>query len=260
MDQGLAPRFVRLAGGKLRCALRTQALGVTKSITVGVLSPVTGGFYYGKIVAGIAREVAAVGGHVVLIQTLDAGLGRDEVVSAPYFATSTAWDHTMTSSRSRRPPIAFSGPPSSSPRRSAPTRPAGYSVFPSWLGRATCRSPSPVEFPAPTWVPPNTPHRVAVSNVAVVGLDRCWRSPCGVGREGDDDDHTAGVGRCRARAGCLCPNECGPVSPDRLVVERRAAELQRTAGNLVERGAGVRAGGRQRATSRPPARLAPLRP
>lgn len=57
MDQGLAPRFVRLAGGKLRCALRTQALGVTKSITVGVLSPVTGGFYYGKIVAGIAREL-----------------------------------------------------------------------------------------------------------------------------------------------------------------------------------------------------------
>ena len=62
-----------------------------KSITVGVLSPVTGGFYYGKVVAGIAREVAEVGGHVVLIQTLDAGLGSDEVVSAPDFATPTAW-------------------------------------------------------------------------------------------------------------------------------------------------------------------------
>jgi diguanylate cyclase (GGDEF)-like protein/PAS domain S-box-containing protein len=58
-----------------------------------VLSPVTGGFYYGRIVAGIAREVAAVGGRVVLIQTLDAGLGSDEVVSAPDFATPTAWDH-----------------------------------------------------------------------------------------------------------------------------------------------------------------------
>ena len=66
---------------------------MTKSITVGVLSPVTGGFYYGKIVAGIAREVAAASGHVVLIQTLDAGLGSDEVVSAPDFATPTAWDH-----------------------------------------------------------------------------------------------------------------------------------------------------------------------
>ena len=58
-----------------------------------MLSPVTGGFYYGNIVAGIARELAAVGGHVVLIQTLDAGLGSDEVVSAPDFSQPTAWDH-----------------------------------------------------------------------------------------------------------------------------------------------------------------------
>jgi diguanylate cyclase (GGDEF)-like protein/PAS domain S-box-containing protein len=58
-----------------------------------VLSPVTGGFYYGSIVAGIARELSAIGGHVVLIQTLDAGLGSDEVVSAPDFAQPTAWDH-----------------------------------------------------------------------------------------------------------------------------------------------------------------------
>jgi diguanylate cyclase (GGDEF)-like protein/PAS domain S-box-containing protein len=58
-----------------------------------VLSPVTGGFYYGKIVAGVAREVAAAGGRVVLVQTLDAGLGSDEVVSAPDYATPTAWDH-----------------------------------------------------------------------------------------------------------------------------------------------------------------------
>lgn len=66
---------------------------MAKSITVGVLSPVTGGFDYGKIVAGIARAVGAANGHVVLIQTLDAGLGSDEVVSAPDFATPIAWDH-----------------------------------------------------------------------------------------------------------------------------------------------------------------------
>ncbi len=66
---------------------------MSKPIIIGVLSPVTGGFYYGMIVAGIAREVAAADGHVVLIQTLDAGLGSDEVVSAPDFATPTAWDH-----------------------------------------------------------------------------------------------------------------------------------------------------------------------
>ena len=58
-----------------------------------MLSPVTGGFYYGKIVAGIAREVAAVNGRVVLMQTLDAGLASDEVISAPDFTTPTAWDH-----------------------------------------------------------------------------------------------------------------------------------------------------------------------
>ena len=58
-----------------------------------MLSPVTGGFYYGKIVAGIAREVALVGGHVVLMQTLDAGLHSDEVVAAPDFETPTAWSH-----------------------------------------------------------------------------------------------------------------------------------------------------------------------
>ena len=52
-------------------------------ITIGVVSPVAGGFYYGKIVAGIAREVASVGGRVLLVQTLDAGPGSDEVMSAP---------------------------------------------------------------------------------------------------------------------------------------------------------------------------------
>ncbi|HEX2783324.1 MAG TPA: EAL domain-containing protein [Ilumatobacteraceae bacterium] len=66
---------------------------MSRSITIGVLSPVTGGLYYGKILAGIAREVAAVGGRVVLIQTLDAGLSSDEIASAPDFTTPTAWDH-----------------------------------------------------------------------------------------------------------------------------------------------------------------------
>ena len=37
--------------------------------------------------------MAAVGGRVVLIQTLDAGLGSDEVPAAADFETPTAWDH-----------------------------------------------------------------------------------------------------------------------------------------------------------------------
>ena len=66
---------------------------MTHTITIGVLSPVTGGSYYGKVLAGIAREVAAVGGQVVLVQTLDAGLSNDEVILAPDFESRTAWDH-----------------------------------------------------------------------------------------------------------------------------------------------------------------------
>ena len=66
---------------------------MSRRITIGVLSPMTGGSYYGKILAGIAREVAAVGGRVVLVQTLHAGLRSDEVVGAPDFVTPTAWEH-----------------------------------------------------------------------------------------------------------------------------------------------------------------------
>ncbi len=66
---------------------------MSRTITIGVLSPMTGGSYYGKILAGITREVAAVGGRVVLVQTLHAGLRSDEVVGAPDFVTPTAWEH-----------------------------------------------------------------------------------------------------------------------------------------------------------------------
>lgn len=64
-----------------------------RAITIGVLSPVTGGAYYGKILTGIAREVAEAGGRVVVLQTLNAGLSSDEVLAAPDFVTPTAWNH-----------------------------------------------------------------------------------------------------------------------------------------------------------------------
>lgn len=66
---------------------------MVKSFTLGVLSPVTGGFFYGEITAGVARELGAVGGRIVLIQTLDAGLSSDEVEAAPDFRTPTAWEY-----------------------------------------------------------------------------------------------------------------------------------------------------------------------
>lgn len=61
--------------------------------TIGVLSPVTGGFYYGRVLAGIRRELEPVGGRIVFVQTLDAGLSGDEVFAAPDFRTPVAWDH-----------------------------------------------------------------------------------------------------------------------------------------------------------------------
>jgi diguanylate cyclase (GGDEF)-like protein len=61
--------------------------------TIGVLSPLTGGFYYGRVVAGINRELRPIGGRIVFIQTLDAGISSDEVVAAPDFRKPIAWDH-----------------------------------------------------------------------------------------------------------------------------------------------------------------------
>ncbi|GAB7192870.1 hypothetical protein NUM3379_35790 [Kineococcus sp. NUM-3379] len=60
--------------------------------TIAVLSPITGGFYFGGLLAGITREVTAAGGRVLLVQTLDAGLSGNEVLGAPDFGTPTGWD------------------------------------------------------------------------------------------------------------------------------------------------------------------------
>jgi diguanylate cyclase (GGDEF)-like protein len=61
-------------------------------IHVGVLSPVTGGSAFGEVLGGIVREVAAAGGRVSLMQTLDAGRTGDEVVPAPDVSVPLGWD------------------------------------------------------------------------------------------------------------------------------------------------------------------------
>ena len=75
--------------------------------TVAVLSPITGGFYFGGLLTGITREVAAAGGRVLLVQTLDAGLSGDEVLGAPDYASPTARDVAdgfLALAASTRPP------------------------------------------------------------------------------------------------------------------------------------------------------------
>ncbi|GEA87988.1 substrate-binding domain-containing protein [Cellulomonas cellasea] len=52
-------------------------------VHVGVLTPITGGFYYGDVVANVTQAVAAAGGHVTLVQTIDAGRSRQKLPPAP---------------------------------------------------------------------------------------------------------------------------------------------------------------------------------
>jgi diguanylate cyclase (GGDEF)-like protein/PAS domain S-box-containing protein len=58
-----------------------------------VLSPITGGSYFGDVLAGVVREVAAAGGRVTLIQTMNAGMSGDEIIPAPDVTVPIGWDH-----------------------------------------------------------------------------------------------------------------------------------------------------------------------
>ena len=60
-------------------------------VTVVALTPVTGGPYYGEVLAGVVDVLGAAGGRLVVVQTLDAGHARDEVVSAPDDVTPVGW-------------------------------------------------------------------------------------------------------------------------------------------------------------------------
>ena len=60
-------------------------------IHVGVLSPVTGGFYFGEVLSGVVRAVSAAGGRVTLVQTLEAGRAAEQFSSAPNVLTPAGW-------------------------------------------------------------------------------------------------------------------------------------------------------------------------
>ncbi|WP_448629461.1 LacI family DNA-binding transcriptional regulator [Cellulomonas soli] len=58
--------------------------------TIGVLSPVVGGFYFGALIAGIARAARAAGHRVVAVQTFPAGLDRERYPDEPALHTPVA--------------------------------------------------------------------------------------------------------------------------------------------------------------------------
>ncbi|MFD0597787.1 LacI family DNA-binding transcriptional regulator [Catellatospora coxensis] len=66
---------------------------MTPDLTLGVLSPFLGGWYYGGVLAGIARAAAEAGVGVIAIQTLDAGTEHIEVTEPPELSYPVAWQH-----------------------------------------------------------------------------------------------------------------------------------------------------------------------
>lgn len=63
-----------------------------RGYVVGVLSPVIGGYYFGRVLAGIARAVRADGHRVVAVQTYPADLEREQFPQRPPEGVSVGLD------------------------------------------------------------------------------------------------------------------------------------------------------------------------
>src|SRR5665647_282964 len=64
---------------------------MTHPMTVLVLAPSAGGYYFGELLAGLTREVAGADGWLVLVQTLEVGTRSDEASEPGDFTTPIAW-------------------------------------------------------------------------------------------------------------------------------------------------------------------------
>ncbi|NMR19757.1 EAL domain-containing protein [Cellulomonas fimi] len=64
---------------------------MAEPLTVLAVSPGTGGYFFGEVLAGLTREVRAVGGRVVVVQTLGPGAAADELDEPTAFSTPVAW-------------------------------------------------------------------------------------------------------------------------------------------------------------------------
>lgn len=69
-----------------------QRGGTTARKTIGVLSPVVGGFYFGALIAGISRAARRAGHSVVAVQTYPAGLDRERYPDEPLLEVPVALD------------------------------------------------------------------------------------------------------------------------------------------------------------------------
>jgi DNA-binding LacI/PurR family transcriptional regulator len=65
----------------------------TRGPVVGVLSTWFGGRYFGGLLGGITSALTPLGGRLVAIQTLDAGIYGADFAAAPPFRHRVAWDH-----------------------------------------------------------------------------------------------------------------------------------------------------------------------
>ncbi|MFC9693794.1 substrate-binding domain-containing protein [Kribbella sp. NPDC056951] len=70
--------------------VRRGAANVIPRRTIGVLSPVVGGFYFGALIAGIARAARNTGHRVVAVQTYPAGLDRERYPDEPLLEVPVA--------------------------------------------------------------------------------------------------------------------------------------------------------------------------
>jgi diguanylate cyclase (GGDEF)-like protein len=68
--------------------------GVLQGLTVGVVSPFIGGDYYGAVIAGVTQAVAAAGGRVVAVQSLDPGSYSSDTSGVPDFRLPVSWRRT----------------------------------------------------------------------------------------------------------------------------------------------------------------------
>ena len=64
---------------------------MTDPMTVLALTPSMSGRYFRELLAGLTREIVGAGGHLVIVETLEAGANRDEVGVPGDFATPVAW-------------------------------------------------------------------------------------------------------------------------------------------------------------------------